>query len=49
MKGNGAAVPESLGGRSTVDSMPVLASSQGFKEGGKQKITNIDETDEGVT
>jgi len=49
VKGEGAAVPETLGGRSTMESMPIHATSQGFREGGKRKITNIDETDEGVT
>ncbi|KAK2628829.1 hypothetical protein QTJ16_001932 [Diplocarpon rosae] len=49
IKGDGAAVPEVLGGRSTIDSMPVHATSQGFREGGQRKITNIDERDEGVT
>lgn len=49
MKGDGAAIPKSLGGRSTVQSMPIHQPSQGYREGGKRKITNIDESDEGVT
>ncbi|KAJ5046364.1 uncharacterized protein L3040_003609 [Drepanopeziza brunnea f. sp. 'multigermtubi'] len=49
VKGSGAAVPEALGGRSTMNSMPIHATSQGFREGGQRMITNIDERDEGVT
>jgi len=43
---NSEAVPESLGGRSTAESMPVREQSQGFREGGKRGITRIEE--EGV-
>ena len=39
----GIAIPGSLGGRSTADSMPVHKPSQGFREGGERGITNIDE------
>ena len=46
MKGDGAAVPASLGGRSTIESRPVHGFSQGFKEGGDRGITRIRE--EGV-
>jgi hypothetical protein len=42
-----AAVPASLGGRSTMESMPVHKQSQGFKEGGERSITKIAEGDEG--
>lgn len=49
VKGDGAAVPQALGGRSTIESMPVHATSRGFREGGQRMITNIDERDEGVT
>jgi hypothetical protein len=41
--GTGPVVLGSLGGRSTVESMPVHKPSQGFREGGKRGITNIDE------
>ena len=47
MKGDaGSAVPLSLGGRSTVDSMPVHKPSIGFREGGERGITNIMEGNE---
>jgi hypothetical protein len=36
-----AAVPRSLGGRSTIESMPVHKPSQGFREGGERGITMI--------
>ncbi|KAG0647420.1 White collar 1 [Hyphodiscus hymeniophilus] len=39
----GTAVPGSLGGRSTVESLPVHKPSQGFRDGGERGITNIDE------
>jgi hypothetical protein len=51
-KGNGAeanvpimgtAVPGSLGGRTTAESIPVHKPSQGFREGGERGITKIDE------
>ena len=43
MKGDGAALPGSLGGRSTMESMPVHMPSQGFREGGERGITRIRE------
>jgi len=43
MKGDGAAMPGSLGGRSTVESRPVHGLSQGFREGGDRGITRIRE------
>lgn len=46
VKGDGAAVPGSLGGRSTAESMPIHKPSVGFREGGQRGITNIDESDE---
>lgn len=46
--GDGAAVPGSLGGRSTIESMPVHLPSQGFREGGEHGITKIAEGDEGA-
>ena len=39
----GAAIPASLGGRSTADSQPVHAPSKGFREGGERGITSIGE------
>lgn len=39
----GTAVPGSLGGRTTAESMPVHKPSQGFREGGERGITKIDE------
>jgi hypothetical protein len=42
-----AAIPAALGGRSTADSMPVHAPSQGFREGGQRGITKISEESEG--
>lgn len=41
--GTGTAVPGSLGGRSTAESMPVHKPSQGFRDGGDRGITKIDE------
>jgi len=41
--GGGAAIPASLGGRSTADSQPVYAPSKGFREGGERGITSIGE------
>ena len=41
--GTGTAIPGSLGGRSTAESMPVHEPSQGFREGGERGITRIDE------
>ncbi|KAE8441424.1 hypothetical protein EG329_004980 [Mollisiaceae sp. DMI_Dod_QoI] len=49
MKGDGAAVPGSLGGRTTIESMPVHRPSVGFREGGERGITKIDERDERVS
>jgi hypothetical protein len=46
-QGDGAAVPVSLGDRSTKDSMPVHRPSLGFMDGGVRGITNIVEGDEG--
>jgi hypothetical protein len=46
-EGGAAAVPASLGGRSTMESMPVHKPSQGFREGGEMGITMIVEGDEG--
>lgn len=43
VKGDSAAVPGSLGGRSTLESQPVHKPSLGFREGGKRGITNISE------
>jgi hypothetical protein len=40
--GTVTAVPGSLGGRTTVESMPVHMPSQGFREGGERGITKID-------
>ena len=45
-EGGGAAVPASLGGRTTSESMPVHKPSVGFREGGERGITNIGEGDE---
>ena len=45
-EGGGAAVPASLGGRTTSESMPVHEPSVGFREGGERGITNIGEGDE---
>jgi hypothetical protein len=42
----GAAVPASLGGRTTAESQPVHLPSQGFREGGERGITMIEEKDE---
>lgn len=39
-------LPASLGGRTTAESQPVHAPSQGFKEGGPNNITKIDEKEE---
>lgn len=46
--GNGgrAAMPGSLGGRTTMESIPVKVPSIGYREGGKRGITNIKEGDE---
>jgi hypothetical protein len=44
----GAARPESLGGRSTAESMPVHEQSFGFREGGQRGITMIQEEDSGT-
>jgi hypothetical protein len=41
MKGYGAAVPGSLGGRSTMESRPFHGPSQGFREGGERGISRI--------
>lgn len=46
VKGDGAAVPGSLGGRSTMQSMPFHAPSRGFRGGGERGITKIAEGDE---
>jgi len=43
MKGEGAAMVDSLGGRSTAESRPVHGLSQGFREGGVRGITSIGE------
>jgi hypothetical protein len=42
-EGGGAAVPGSLGGRSTAESQPVYAPGNGFREGGERGITSIGE------
>ncbi len=49
MKGDGAAAPGSLGGRTTIESMPVHRPSVGIREGGERGITKIDERDERVS
>ena len=41
----GAAVPASLGGRSTAESQPMHIPSHGFREGGERGITRIGEAD----
>ncbi|KUJ10727.1 uncharacterized protein LY89DRAFT_655525 [Mollisia scopiformis] len=46
VKGDGAAIPGSLGGRTTTESIPVHMPSLGYREGGQRGITNIDERDE---
>jgi hypothetical protein len=46
VKNEGAARPASLGGRSTVDSMPVHKQSLGFRGGGERGITKVDEENE---
>jgi len=43
VKGESAAVPGSLGGRTTMESMPVHMPSLGYREGGQRGIINIDE------
>jgi hypothetical protein len=43
MRGERAAIPGSLGGRTTMESMPVHMPSQGFMEGGERGITSITE------
>lgn len=47
IKGENAAVPESLGGRSTLQSMPFHEPSVGYRGGGQRGITNIEEGNEG--
>jgi len=44
----GAAKPASLGGRTTIESQPVHAPSNGYREGGERGITRIGEEPEGV-
>jgi hypothetical protein len=43
MGGTATGFPGSLGGRTTVESMPVHKPSQGFRGGGERGITKIDE------
>jgi len=43
--GSGATVPGSLRGRSTAESQPVHAPSNGFREGGERGITRIEEVE----
>lgn len=49
IKGDGAALPGVLGGRTTTESMPVHKPSLGFREGGDRGIINIEEEDRGAS